>query len=287
MLLGDEKTPDVVGKNLLSAELSPDAIGYPDNRIGVFYKAAELSRLAERGNRNLSRLKQVFIPLDELGDVSQGARCKLMENGVELGVMLPAVVSESELNAVKNMLNDAKKQGIMTTLVCNTGHIILCRELGFKLFGDIRLNIYNSFSRELYAYAGITSASLSPELTLPQARDVGGYAVTLGRLPLMITERCFIKENFGCESCGKAALSDRRGVRFPMMRCFDHRNIILNSSVTYMGDKREELRRAGSVGEYLLFTCESAGEIADLLESYFKGKPLNSEMRRMGKREAN
>jgi hypothetical protein len=54
-----------------------------------------------------------------------------------------------------------------------------------------------------------------------------------------------------------------------------------------MGDKRGELRRAGSVGEYLLFTCESAGEIADLLESYFKGKPLNSEMRRMGKREAN
>ena len=133
----------------------------------------------------------------------------------------------------------------------------MLRCYGFELIGDVRLNVYNSLSRKLYAEAGIAEATLSAELTLPQARDVGGYAVTLGRVPLMITERCFIKDNFSFDMCSTSSLTDRKGVKFPMMRTQDHRNLILNSSVTYMADKSAELKKAATVAEYFLFTTET------------------------------
>ena len=41
---------------------------------------------------------------------------------------------------------------------------------------------------------------LSPELNLAQMRDLSfGIPLVYGRSPLMLTERCFIRENFGIE----------------------------------------------------------------------------------------
>ena len=69
-----------------------------------------------------------------------------------------------------------------------------------------------------------------------------------------------------------------------MMREWEHRTVIFNSTVTYMGDKREELRRAGLTWEHFIFTSESADEISNLLGCYEKGIPLTAPVRRMGKR---
>ena len=84
------------------------------------------------------------------------------------------------------------------------------------------------------------------------ARDIGGGEIVYGKIPLMITERCFIKENFGCEKCNKAALEDRTGAKFPLMREYGHRNILLNSRPTYMGDKKKELKAHGILHEHFI-----------------------------------
>ena len=127
-----------------------------------------------------------------------------------LGVMLPAVVLESEYAEFVGMLREARESGVSAAMVSNLGQIDACRELGFKLLGGARLNVLNGESRKFLEAAGLCEVALSQELTLPQARDIGGLAFTLGRVPLMITERCFIKENFGCKSCFSS--------RFPL--CF-------------------------------------------------------------------
>ena len=96
-----------------------------------------------------------------------------------------------------------------------------------------------------------------------------------------------MKENFGCESCSECALTDRRGARFPIVREFEHRNLILNSTVTYMGDRRGELDGAAILHRHAIFSTESCGEADAAIESLLRGAPLAGSMqiRRMGKRE--
>lgn len=200
------------------------------------------------------------------------------------GVYLPPVIMESEISGVKERLVALKEDGVLYTLVGNIGEIALSEELGFVPIGDFRLNVTNSFSADVYRKLGVEHLVLSPELTLPQARDIGGAIIAYGRIPLMITERCFIRDSVGCSKCGKFALVDRLGERFPVIKEAGHRNLILNSRVTYMGDKETELKSLG-LCSHLIFTLEAAEEIRKAREKISKGLPLSSdEIRRVGKR---
>ena len=198
---------------------------------------------------------------------------------------IPPVIMEHELPRVKEMLTNAKEHGAKYALLGNPSHLAMAAELGLETVGDFRLNVTNKSSRLAWDSLGVTDAVISPELTPRQAREVGGRAIVYGRIPLMLTERCFTKENFGCEQCGKARLVDRKGVAFPMMREFEHRNLIFNSAYTYMGDKLGEL--SGINHFHFIFTTENSAEVKQVVEA-FKSKrpfPLNGQFRRMGKRK--
>ena len=201
------------------------------------------------------------------------------------GVYIPPVIMEDEIQFVREKLEQAKKDGIMYALVGNIGHFPLAKEFDLIPFGDFRLNVMNSYTRETYEDLGAEHLILSPELTLPQARDIGGYTIHLGRIPLMLTERCFVKENFGCQKCNKAYLEDRMGEKFPIIREFEHRNLILNSRLTYMGDKHRDLLAARLTEGHFIFSVESGDEIIKLLFAYYEHQPLSYEVRRLGKRE--
>ena len=243
-------------------------------KTAYFYNPEALISLKRQNADALLKFDKIFLPLfrfDEYG-------C------ADAGVALPPVIMDSEIEAARKMLDNAKAKGVTSALISNISHLKLLDGYGFSVMGDFRLNVTNSLSRKEYEDMGIDSLILSPELTIPMARDIGGSVIVYGRIPLMLTERCFIKENFGCEKCGKAALIDRTGAKFPMLREFMHRNLILNSTPTYMGDKADELRNAGLLSHHLIFTTESAKEIAEILSAYKNKKPLPYAVRRMGKR---
>jgi putative protease len=259
----------------------PSRIDYAPKR-GVASEEKFLSALFLNGNSYrearancqplLNRLTYAFLPITEI--IPEGA-----------GAYIPPVITDKELPEVISLLREHKSRGVRYALCGNLGAISLAESLGLTPIGDFRLNITNAESREVYRKMGVGCAILSPELTLPQARDVGGAVIGYGRIPLMLTERCFIKENYGCDSCGTAALTDRRGEKFPMMREHGHRNLILNSKVTYIGDKPEELSRNRIFSSHLLFTVESAEQICSAIKSYTEGKPLvGVEVRRIGGR---
>ena len=201
-----------------------------------------------------------------------------------VGVSIPAVVTDSEISAVLELLKKAKKNGAKYALVGNIGHIELARLAGLVPMGDFRLNITNRYAAKQYAELGIAERILSPELTLPMARDIGGGEIVYGRIPLMITERCFIKENFGCDKCNNATLEDRTGAKFPLTYEYGHRNLLFNSRPTYMGDRRRELDEAKISHVHFLFTIEGAREIREAVTAYRCGKSLSGEVRRIGKR---
>ena len=200
------------------------------------------------------------------------------------GVFLPPVSMDGEINELTEQLKNLRESGIMYALVSNIGQIGLAKSLGFRLIGDFRLNVTNGESALIYHNLGVEHLVLSPELTLPKARDIGGGLITYGRIPLMVTERCFIGENFGCDKCNKAALIDRKGEKFPMMRLWQHRNIIFNSIPTYMGDRQDELRTHRIKSEHLIFSVEPAREIISVLGAIADGMPLSSKVRRVGRR---
>ena len=89
--------------------------------------------------------------------------------------------------------------------------------MGLIPIGDFRLNIYNAEALRAFAGLGLRFAVLSAELTLPAARDLVRTTgaellpslIVYGRIPLMLTERRFTKENFGCGGCSRSALTDR------------------------------------------------------------------------------
>lgn len=211
-----------------------------------------------------------FLPLAALPE----------EGKMPQGVLMPAVTPDSERAQVMAQLVRAKKLGIRYALCGGLGAAAMAAEVGMVLLGDLRLNITNRESAVAYRDMGFSGLILSPELSLAGARDIGFGSVTvLGRIPLMVTERCFMREIASCDSCGKLLLTDRRGAKFPMLREYPHRNLIFNSLPTYMGDKRAALRAAGICGEHFIFSNESKGEVATMISAYRQGAPLTPSRR--------
>ena len=219
----------------------------------------------------------VFLPLDAFfADYSLDCE--------GLGVAIPPIIMESEWEKTLCELSSVHELGVKYALVSNVGQIEIALKLGFLPIGDFRLNISNRKSYALIREAGVERSLLSPELTLPMARDIGGGVIVQGRMPLMITERCFISENFGCDKCASAVLTDRYGEKFPIMRCYRHRNQIFNSQYTYMGDKVRELDAAGVFHRHFIFSTERADEAKKMMDSYKKGEQRNAKTRRIGRR---
>ncbi len=267
-MLEDASAPPVTTTKYVNNNLrnKPEKI-----RTALFLNSDEYTEFSRLYPHSCRDFDIVFLPLESY---VAGA----------LGVYLPPVAFDSELPLVKELLKSAMAGGARYALVGNIGEISLALDVGLIPIGDFRLNVTNSESRAEYARLGVEHIILSPELTLPKARDIGGAEITYGRIPLMITERCFIKENFGCDKCGSSALTDRTGKSFPLLREFGHRNLILNSLPTYMADRQSELDSSGIVAEHLIFTTESAQEIAAVMASYKKHAPLGIDVRRIGKR---
>ncbi len=203
------------------------------------------------------------------------------------GVVLPPVIFDSERDTVDDMLAEAVKKGAKHALVGNLGHLSMAKAHGLIPHGDYRLNLTNCASVAAAEALGFADAIVSPELTLPQARDVGGakQVIVYGRLPLMTLEKCVARELGDCATClrGETVLVDRRGAAFPVLRAFDHRSVVYNSLPTGMSDMTDKLLAAGIVGQHFVFTVETCEEVCRVIEAYREGKSLGVPVRRMGK----
>ena len=70
-------------------------------------------------------------------------------------------------------------------------------------------------------------------------------------------------------------------MRFPVLRAWKHRSLIVNSVPVYMADRQEELERAGLTRQQFLFTTESREEIAGILAAYRDRQAASGEIRRI------
>ena len=237
-----------------------------NSRSAVFYKASSLTEKATE------YFDIIYLPLDEYDQRAKG-------------VLLPAVIYDSERGNILKMLKNAKQNGAEHALVSNIGHLELVREAGLTPHGDLRLNVTNNETARQLEELGLSDFVLSPELSLSQMRDIGGrsFCTVYGRIPLMVTEKCVAREISDCQTCktGKVRLVDRKNAEFPVLKDISHRSVIFNSVPTYMADRRDELDRAGITMRHFIFSDESASEVDDVIERYEKGLPLDRASRRM------
>ncbi|MBO5099061.1 MAG: hypothetical protein J6C16_02715, partial [Clostridia bacterium] len=98
---------------------------------------------------------------------------------------------------------------------------------------------------------------------------VSTNVVVYGRLPLMVTENCIIKNAQKCiDFKGFYGLADKTQHTFPVICHYPHRNIILNSNPVYTADKLDEFKNCNLYGYDFLFTIEKGREIIDIVNSY-------------------
>ena len=243
----------------------PRKPGTPD-ATAVFYRPTEIPKEAREF------FDVLYVPLASY-------------DGSTNGVLLPPVIFDSERPQAEELLRRAVSLGAKHALIGNLGHLSMVIRGGLIPHGDFRLNVTNRESACRLERLGLGDVILSPELSLPQLRDIGGdtRVTVYGRIPLMVTEKCVGKELGDCGPCtgGKLKLTDRRGVSFPVLREWQHRSLIANSVPLYMADRQKELRKCGLLRQHFIFTTETRGEISHILSSYRENMPPSGDIRRI------
>jgi putative protease len=231
-------------------------------------------RTAEQLSPELAELRPayIYVPMDVMAE-----NFELLEpfrsSGCVPVAVLPRVVTDSEAPQVLAMLEGLFDRGVNEALCGNLGHIMLARRAKMKVRADFGLNIFNSWALETAAGTGVLSATASFEMRLSQVRDlaktVDTELIVYGRLPLMVSDQCIIKQSAGrCACQTPAQLSDRMGSVFPVMKEFGCRNAIFNSHKLYLADKKDDIFGCGLWGMRLKFTTESARECAEIARGY-------------------
>ena len=219
----------------------------------------------------------LYVPLHILAE--DPVYCHELSRRVRLTAVLPRIVPDHKLEALKRDLRTVKDMGVRDVLVGNLGLILPVREMGLRVRGDYGLNLYNSHAVNLMKELELASATLSFEMTMPQIRDVSKAVpceiLVYGRLPLMVTENCLIRGRTGNCSChlSMGKLVDKTGAEFPIIKDGNNcRSILLNGKKLNWLDRQKDLNRLGLWGIRLYFTTESPREVDNVLESYLNPK---------------
>lgn len=232
---------------------------------------------AEQLPQNLENVENLYFPLE----IEEKYVESVENKGITVGVSVPRLLCGAEEKAQRLLLR-AKNLGITAALCGTLDAVAIARKCGLEVHLGFSMNVFNSLSVLEFERIGVKSITLSPELTLAQCAAIGGEVqrgiIAYGRLPLMLTRNCPLKNAVSCAECRKkGALTDRMGVSFPVM-CHGNYQEILNSRPIYMGDRTEEIKNIDFMS--FLFTREKAKSVDAVLDAYRKGKKAKGDFTR-------
>ena len=231
-------------------------------------------RTAEQLTPELAELKPdyIYFPAMDLAENFDPLR-PFIDNGARPVAVMPRVITDDQSREVYAALEKLFDYGVNEALTGNLGHVFIARQAGMKVRGDFGLNAFNSYTLRVLQDAGFISATASFELRLAQikamAKPIDTELIIYGRLPLMVSDQCIIRQSAGrcnCQTPGQ--LSDRMGSVFPVVKEFGCRNVIYNAHKLYLADKRDDLYALGLWGLRMLFTTESPRECVEVAKGY-------------------
>ena len=221
---------------------------------------------------NLDNVENLYLPLN----IDENSVESLKNSGVNLGVEVPRGIFGNE-KTVEKLLIRAKSMGIKIAYCSNLDALAIAKKLGFDVHTGFSMNVANSLSVGVLESLDVKSLTLSPELTLKDLANIGGRVprgiIAYGRLPLMLTRNCPIRNGKTCQECKMSSfLTDRMGKKFPVV-CNMGFSEILNSAPIYMADRMSEIKNMDFVTFY--FTKEKKETCEAIIEAYKKGKKLS------------
>ncbi len=214
---------------------------------------------------------QFYIPLHII-EQNLGAITQYKEKTV---VVLPAITQDDVATNIYNRAKLLLDKGFYAIMALNLSQIQAFKN--YRVLGGFRLNIFNSDALNFYKSLGLEAAELSPELNLRQIEKIkkviSVQTMVYGRLPLMVTENCIIRNDSKCPCNGNNTITDRLGMVFPVIKdgtsC---RSVILNCKKTFMGFDLDKLNNAGVDLFRIYFTDETPEECGRICNTFFRNE---------------
>ena len=225
------------------------------NKATCFARFSALSQV-----ENLStNVENYILPLEQAAPI----------DGKTVIAELPTVFFGQE-DKVREQIETAKARGVRCLCAATLDGARLAKETGMDFWFGLGSNVFNTLSLLQAEDLGAKAVILSPEMTLRQVSRLGGAIgrglITYGRLPLMTTRNCPVKNGTRCADCGRSrSLTDRLGVSFPV-RCFGGYSQVFNSRPIWLADRRQEIEIVDF--HVLYFTTETPEECAAVLARY-------------------
>ena len=214
----------------------------------------------------------IYVPMEVMAESFSALEPFTARGAVPVAVM-PRVITDDQVPTVSDTLEKLFDLGVNEALCGNLGHIMLARKAKMKVRADFGMNIFNSWALDTIGKTGVLSATASFEMRLAQVRDLAKTLdtelIVYGRLPLMVSDQCIIKNSAGKCACQNGAeLSDRMGSVFPVVKEFGCRNAVYNAHKLYLADRKQDIFECGLWGVRLLFTTESPRECVEVAKCY-------------------
>lgn len=217
-------------------------------------------------------IKRIYVPSKLAGTLNEGTlKAEADKNGIEL------VTKASEIFREEKIPTDG-------ALVSSPAAIYKYKNK--KLYGDFRLNVYNSFTAQ--SFSSLEAVTLSPELNLHEIEDllentsVNAEIIAYGRIPLMIMKNCPIKAMGKCQKSKNIyKLRDRKKEEFPLVCGNGCRAVLLNSKPVFMADKMADLTKLKINSIRLIFTVENFSQCGKIIDVYMRalnGSAVSADM---------
>ena len=256
----DFLTQAIIGKKerkLFSAPLPTNIVSRNERKY--YCRFDNLNQIPENMDADL-----IFVPL---GTETDG-----------YGVELPHGMFGND-EKVEEML----KKSPAEYCLCHTlDAVSIAKKCNKKVVGSPSLNIFNSLSMDMAKDLRISEVIVSNECTVENFRKLSApvpKGITVyGKIPLMLTRNCPIKNGKTCKECGRQSeITDRKGIKFPV-RCHMGYTEILNSRPIYMGDRMGEIPECDIM--FFNFTTETKEEVKDIMNSYYNEESPQGEFTR-------
>lgn len=223
---------------------------------------------------------EIYCRFDSINSIPEGLNADLVfvplstpekivsENGY--GVELPHGMFGNEEKVSELLQKSSAEFALCHTLDA----VALAKKYGKKAVASSFLNILNSLSADEAKSLGVSQMILSCECDLELANKLSAPIkkgiFAYGRLPLMLTRNCPVKNGKACDECKRnSSISDRKSISFPV-RCNMGYSEILNSRPVYMADRLSEIKSTDFL--FFNFTTESKDEVNEIMNSYYNEK---------------
>ncbi|MBR3781123.1 MAG: U32 family peptidase [Clostridia bacterium] len=226
---------------------------------------------------DLSGISRIIVPIE----VNPETVKSLISQGIEVAAEIPAAVFGNSEKYIEK-LTVFKENGLSLAWTCTLDGVGIAEKAGLGFCSGFGMNIYNSISLSELESLGAKDALVSCEAQMSDISRFGGDIprglMIYGRIPLMMTRNCPIKNKLTCADCNmQSFLVDRMGVEFPVI-CKNGASFILNSRPLWIADKKNEIKNIDF--GLIYFTNETGSECKKIISEMKNSSNPPSEFTR-------